>query len=162
MNNTTKLKIILEIIWWIVTCFVAALILFPILKTFDHYPFLNINIVFIIVFITWARYIFLLKHTFLAKMIWLKAILIAASIPLVFILVGGIHEFQVFLDEKGPEILFSEEYVKEPLSGSKELRLYAFLRKETLFFGVGSVITAIIFPFRMLISIWRQINRGTV
>lgn len=160
--NTTQLKISLELLWWVVTFVIAFFVLFPITKAFHTYPFWWLNIIFIVVFITWSRYIFLLKHTFLAKRIWIKTILIVLSIPLIFILIGGINEFQVFLDEQGPEILFSNTYVKESLSGPRELSLFSYIRKETLFFGVGSVIAAVIFPCRMLVSIWRQLNRGTV
>jgi len=31
-----------------------------------------------------------------------------------------------------------------------------------IFFGVGGIITGIILPFRMIISLWRMRNKGTV
>jgi hypothetical protein len=37
-----------------------------------------------------------------------------------------------------------------------------YIRSEFLFFGVGSVIVSILLPFRMIISVWRTKNKGTV
>ncbi|MFT7450321.1 MAG: hypothetical protein ACI9VN_001038 [Patescibacteria group bacterium] len=35
-----------------------------------------------------------------------------------------------------------------------------FVKKEMMLFGIGSVVIAIIFPFRLLLSVWRFRNRG--
>ena len=73
MNREQSLHFRLEIIWWIFTLILAAGILYPILREVDDYPFLVINIIFVIVFVTFTRYIFLLKHTFLAKQQLIKS-----------------------------------------------------------------------------------------
>lgn len=156
MNKNASLQIGLELIWWIVTLLVVGLVIYPILSKLVDYPFTTINIIFIIVFITFARYIFLLKHTFLASRQWLKAVLMVLSIPLIFYLVNGINYFQTFLDEEGMEAIM------QGVELSKQRGLSNYIRSEVLLFGTGSVIVGIIFPIRLMLSIWRTHNRGTV
>ena len=152
--NTSKIK--LELIWWAFTGIIAFAVLFPILNKMSDYPFLIINIIFVIVFITFTRYIFLLKHTFLGKQQILKAALIFLSIPLTFYLISSLNYFQTILDEEGIETILSS--IPYENRGS----LAEYIRNEMIFFGVGSIITSILFPFRMIISIWRTHNKGTV
>ena len=115
-----------------------------------------INIIFIIVFITFTRYIFLLKHTFLAKQQVIKIAFVLISVPIVFILIHQINLFQTFLDEYGIEGLVGN------LPFGKRENIAKFIRAEMLFFGVGSVISAIILTFRLVVSVWRTRNKGTV
>ena len=156
MNRTVALNIRLEIIWWIFTLILIAGVLYPILAKIDDYPFLLINIIFIIVFVTFTRYIFLLKHTFLAKQQIIKIGIILISIPVIFMLINQINVFQTFLDENGIEGIVGD------LPFGKREQIAKFIRAEMLFFGVGSVIGSIILPFRLLISVWRTRNRGTI
>ena len=131
MNREQSLHFRLEIIWWIFTLILAGGILYPILKEVDDYPFLMINIIFVIVFITFTRYIFLLKHTFLAKQQLIKTAIVLISIPIIFMLVNEINLFQTFLDENGVEGLVGD------LPFGKRDNIAKFIRAEMLFFGVG-------------------------
>lgn len=157
-NPQLRLKLSLELVWWIATAIFAVLILFPILRVFDNYPFLFANILFIFIFITFTRYIFLLKNTFLARLTPVKLLLIAACLPLLFYLISEVYAFQMFLDEQGSQALLSPEYLSKEVPISRRSRLLSYIRTETLFFGVGSVITTIIMPFRMILSLWRTYN----
>ncbi len=156
MDNRTSAMWRLELLWWLLTVLVAVGLLFPILREIPNYPFLLLNLVFIIVLITFARYIFLLKHTFLAKRQKLKVVLLFLCIPLIFYLINGINYFQTFLDEQGVESFMSD------LPFESQAPLAEYIRTEMIFFGVGSLISAVMMPFRMLVSIWRLKNRGTV
>ncbi len=164
MNQQSKGKLLflLEFMWWIFTAIIVFAVLYPILSAFDQFPFLWQNILFIVVFITLTRYIFLLKHTFLAPYKVIKIIFFFASIPFVFFLVSQLHGFQVFLDEQGQEVLFGQPHVLNAIDPDDQINLMSYIRKEMLFFGVGSIIVAVLWPFRMLISVWRMMNRGTV
>ncbi|MEM8908949.1 MAG: hypothetical protein AAGD05_13975 [Bacteroidota bacterium] len=156
MDEKVALSIRLELFWWVFTLVVAFGVLYPILRTVSHYPFLLTNLVYIFVFITFTRYVFLLQHTFLAHKQVLKAIVIALSIPLIFYLISELNFFQTYLDEQGLEGFMGDiPYENRASIGS-------FIRNEMMLFGVGSIIIAIIFPFRMLLSLWRWKNRGTV
>ena len=71
-------------------------------------------------------------------------------------LINQINVFQTFLDENGIEGIVGD------LPFGKREQIAKFIRAEMLFFGVGSVIGSIILPFRLLISVWRTRNRGTI
>jgi len=151
------LKLQLEIVWWIVTAIVTFLIVYPILDNMVKFQFLYANILFIVIFITYSRFIFSLKHSFLAYWQWVKFTLIFLSIPLVFKLVEFIFDFQSFLDNEGLQSFSS--YFRDGISFKQQQNLLNYMKREYIFFGVGSVIVAIILPFRMLISFWRVYNK---
>lgn len=152
------LKLQLEIIWWIVTVIVTFLLVYPIINNMVDYQFLYSNILFVIIFITYTRYLFLLKHTFLAKAQVLKFVLIFASIPLVFKLVEYVFAYQDFLDTEGLNSF--DAYFKPGITAAAREQLLAYMSREFLFFGVGSVMAALILPFRLLISFWRVYNKS--
>ena len=156
MNQEQSLHFRLELIWWFFTLILAAGVLYPILREVNDYPFLMINTLFVIVFVTFTRYIFLLKHTFLAKQQRLKTGIILISVPIIFMLVNEINLFQTFLDENGFGGLVGD------LPFGRRESFAKFIRAEMLFFGVGSVISAIVLPIRLVISVWRTRNKGTV
>ncbi len=56
------------------------------------------------------------------------------------------------MDEQGLQTLF------ENFSATQNDKLSNYLKSETIFFAVGSIIVSTILPIRMLISIWRQYN----
>lgn len=144
----------LEIIWWLFTALLTLGILFPILSVVSDYHFLGVNVLFIVVFITLARYLFLLHLTFLSQQEWLKVVLVFVSPILVFLLVQEVNSFQTFVDEYGWEAVLGNL----PMNKLKSLASYT--HSELLFFGVGSAISAALIPFRMVFSIWRVRNKG--
>lgn len=157
MDKTIKWK--LELVWWLFTAVVCVAVLYPIISKVSGYEFLIPNIVFVTVFITATRHIFLLKHSLIANNKILKAILIVICIPIIAYLLQYITDFQTFLDnldETGWDTVFGDQ----SLAKQGEIRKY--MRAEMLFFGTGAIISAIVFPLRMILSIWRQWNRGTV
>ena len=156
-SDKKNLSLKLELLWWVFTGVVLIAVLFAILSSIEHYPFLYSNIFFVIVFITLARYLFLLRYTFLAERQKLKAVIVFASVPFIFYLVSQLNHFQTHLDEQG-----IEAFIGTGLSFETRNQLGSFIRNEMLFFGVGSVIVAILFPFRMMMSIWLLRNRGRV
>ena len=155
-NNKTKLQTRLELTWWIITIIAVIAVLFPIYKTKTDYPFYWSNILFIVSTITLSRYIFLLKHTFLAKRQWLKVLVAVACIPLFLYLMKELNFFQKIAGNIGLEEMFSH------LSLGGQTTMTTYVRTEMLFFGTASVITAGLMALRMIISFWRTHNRGTV
>ena len=157
MDEQTKLQIRLELIWWVVTVLIVAGVLFPIYNTLEQrsYPFWISNSVFIVVFITFSRYIFLIKHTFLAHKQWLKVTLAILCIPLFIYLLDEFSFFRAIADEIGLEELFDH------LSLKGQISMANYVKSEMLFFGAASIICSVFMPIRMLISFWRTHNRGT-
>ncbi len=152
LRSETLQKIWLELIWWVITGLVTTVILLPILKNTIDYPFLKINVFFIITLLTFFRYVFFLRFTFLKRLRWAKFILVFISIPLIFMLVNYLNHFLTHLDENSFDSF---------LIGRADPHLAGYIKSEMLLFGVGSVIISVILPFRMILSLWRQHNRGT-
>jgi len=156
MDKKKSLSIRLELVWWIATALMLMGVLFPIYKVEANYPFWITNILFILVSVTFTRYIFLLKHTFLARFQWGKVAIIILCIPLFIYMIKVMHQFQLYLDEIGLQDIFAH------LSYNGQEHMTKYVQAEMLFFGAASIIVTGLLPFRMLISYWRTLNRGTV
>ncbi len=156
MNKSKALKIALELLWWAITAIVVWVVLRPIHKAMYVWPFEWTNVMFVVVLLTLTRYMFLLKHTFISNQQVLKIALMLLMFPLTFILIERINEFLTFI----------EEQTWEPLTGhlptAQQPAIEDYIWGEMLFFGVGSALAAPAFAIRMMLSIWRTRNRGTV
>jgi heme/copper-type cytochrome/quinol oxidase subunit 2 len=138
-----KLKIQLELVWWVFSSIVLLFVTYPIFSTLKSYDFWISNILFVLIFVTYSRHIFFLKHSFLAQQQVFKFILIFASIPLIFKSVEWLFDYQHFIQTDGNEKLKTVNYISS----------------QYMFFAVATVISAIILPFRLLISYWRVYNK---
>lgn len=156
MSDSGKLTLQLEIVWWIFTLLVVLGVMYPILSNVPEYPFTFSNVLYIVVFITITRHIFLLKHSFLANAQWAKAIILLVTVPFVFYLVTELHHFQTYLDDYSADAFLGN--LSEPL----RTELESYIRNEMILFGTGSIIAACILPFRLIISLWRWKNGGNV
>lgn len=145
-----------EWIWWIFTALIVILVMLPVWLDVPKFPFTLENIIFIILFITFSRYIFFLPISLIARRKWIKVFIIAVSVICFFVMSTALSDFRNFLDEKGLQTLVSHLHVSE------QTRVINYMKDEMIFFGVGSIITGIILPFRMIISLWRMRNKGTV
>lgn len=154
-NILELLKI--EGIWWLITAVIVLLLMTPIYTGLGmKYPFYTSNIAFIVIFITFTRYMFLLRFTFFSHIIWIKAILIFLPIPIFIYFIDSLYNFQRFLDEDRLNSIMKGLHVNQQYSLAK------YIRYEMLFFGTGAMVTVIMMPIRMIVSIWRVRNRGTV
>jgi hypothetical protein len=152
MNSTSALRLRIELAWWLITLLVASLILLPILLYLPDYKFLWPNLAFIIIFVTLVRYIFQLRYSFLAPLRNFKVAVIFACFITSFLLIQEINLFQTYLDENGMEAVVG--------SLSKDLQgpMMSYIHSEMLLFGVGAVISCLILPLRLILSIWRRWN----
>ena len=146
----------LELVWWLFTAILAAGIVYPILNRIDSYPFLLTNVMHVIIFVTFTRYIFLLQYTFLAYRTYWKSGLIVLCIPLFFYQISDMNTFQAYMGEEGLETFMPN------LDYPEQESLGKYIRNEMVLFGTGSTITIVLLPFRLILSIWRGLNRGTV
>ena len=156
MNKRQTLTLWLEIIWWILTAVVVFAVLYPIHKAMYVQPYQGWNIAFIITTVTLARYIFLIEHTFFARMQEVKVALLLLMFPLTFVMVNELSTFMLFI----------EEHTWDPFTGhlpaADKKAIETYIWTEMLLFGVGSCITPPAFAARLMLSIWRTRNRGTV
>jgi hypothetical protein len=150
MNEQRRLKIKLELMWWVFTLILVIAILAPIYINKLTFPFYTTNATYIVLFVTVTRYIFLLKHTWLLRMKWLKIGIVGASLILIFVLSTSMIEFNNYIEEIGLQKIVND------LSVEKQYPMIRYIQREMIFFGVGSVVAMIVFPARMLISLRRM------
>ncbi|HQU59067.1 MAG: hypothetical protein KDD02_01440 [Phaeodactylibacter sp.] len=155
-STTMGRKAQLELFFWIFTAVITVAVLLPILTAVDHYPFLFVNIVYIVAAITVTRYLFLLPHTFLARQQQLKVVFFFLFLPFLFYLIQELNHFQVYLDEEGLDSVVGK------LAYEHRNNMVDYIRSEMILFGVMAIIGSIALPLRLLISVWRMRNRGTV
>lgn len=156
MKPLQSQKAIAELLWWIFTLLVIAIVLFPIWDNDIDFPFYFQNALLVALFITFTRYIFLLPLTFIARMKWIKVAIIAVAAIFFFVMTTALGDFRSFMDEKGLQSLTDHLHVKQQTS------IIEYIKDEMIFFGVGSIITGLILPARMIMSLWRMRNEGTV
>jgi len=149
-------KVQIEILWWAITAIVIVLVMFPIwTEVGTDFRYNTSNIMSIFIFMVYTRLLFVLRHTYISNSALMKIIFLLLSIPLFVYFMNAINEFQTFVDENGDTALLP--YYDESVSS-----LTKYIRYEYLFFTVAAIITVVMIPFRMILSLWRTRNRGTV
>jgi len=156
MHPVQKNKALVEVIWWVFTAVVIFIILLPIKENVKAFPFYFQNTLLIVAFITFSRHIFFLNLSFIARKKWIKVAIIAGATIFFFVLTTALSDFRNFMDEQGLQTLVDHLHV------SKQTSIIKYIKTEMLFFGVGSIITGILLPIRMIISLWRMRNSNTV
>jgi hypothetical protein len=156
-TQSTKIKVQIELISWLITALITGIAIMPLIGQFTDNQFIASNVLFIIIFITYFRHIFLLKYTFLANLQKLKVLLIFLSIPIIFFLVETFMVFQDFLDNDG--LISFYDYFRKDITESEVGKTLNYMRREYLFFAIGSIICVTVLPFRLLISYWRVYNK---
>lgn len=150
-----KDKVLFEVVWWIITAVILSVVMFPIWKDFPQFPFNITNIIYVVCFITFTRYAFFLKHTFMATWQNGKIAFVLCVFAISGILMVQLQDFNVWYDNGDPDILLKtvkKEHVRP--------NLLEYIRTEYLFFAVASSISAFLLAGRLLVSVWRLKNRG--
>ncbi|MBK8700626.1 MAG: hypothetical protein IPN29_14285 [Saprospiraceae bacterium] len=148
-----KWKWFAEIVFLAIAIALAVAVMRPIHDYFGHnFDYYVSNYIFIVLFLTYSRYLFLLKYTPFSHNLWIKLIMLFASIPLLLWLVDDTYDFRRILDETGLEPLINSTNLDTKLNIAK------YTKYEYLFFSTGAIITLIMLPFRMMVSIWRVKN----
>jgi len=152
MEKRTSLLILLELVWWIATAIITIGVLFPIWQSTVDYPFWTINIIAIVAAITITRYIFLTDFTFLAKWKYFKVALVSITLPIVFLLIQNLSDFQAYLDEEGLD------HILKNLNSADRASMFSYIRSQMLFFGTASIIAGIVMPIKLTKSVWKNFN----
>lgn len=148
------LKLSIEVISLLIIGVIALVVLFPIYSAGVGYPFYKANILFLVIFFTAVRYIFLMKYTPFSHNGVIKTAMVFICIPIIGLVVDRLFEFQKYLDEVGLQNLVDQlEYVEQT-------SMIRYMRTEMLFFGAAALVSAIILPFRLIRSIWTVKNRN--
>ena len=156
-----QLQIYLESIWWVVTLIVAYLDMKPIIDNLSmDYSFFWWNFIYIVFFITYTRYAFLLKHTFIANWTKAKIFLFFLSVPYFFFGIESVTNFKSYWDNEGLTEITS--ILKNPLSELEKGNLFEYIQTETMLFGIGALMAGFLMALRMGLSLWRERNTNTI
>lgn len=156
-------KLLMELVWWVLTGIVVWLVTRPLWSEFIRYEYIHYLILFMVIFITYTRYLFLLKYTFLSHFQVGKFILIFASIPLAFYLIGLFFNYQDFLERQSEGMEEYRIYFRSDMTFDEHGEVLKYLSKVYSFFALSAVIVVVVAPFRLLLSFWRVYNKvGTV
>jgi hypothetical protein len=145
-----------ELLSILITVIFAGVLVWVINENIIRYDFVTINFLSIALFLTFSRYILLLKYTPFAFNAWVKVILLFSAIPLFFYFLDGIYEFLKMLDEEGIEPFVNSDNADFRWNFAK------FTKYQFLFFITATLCTLFMMPVRMIVSIWRVRNKGTV
>lgn len=156
MEKTLRYKLSLEAMWWLATAIIVGLVMYPILSATTRHPAPWQNIAYIVAAVTFSRYLFLLPTTLIAKNQRSKVIFMFICLPLIPVFWVWLTEFRSFIDERNVEDLLPD-VMPEDHAG-----LLGYLNSEMIFFCMAAIISAILLPIRLVISLWRTYNRGTV
>lgn len=152
MEKRTNLLILLELVWWVVTAVITIGVLYPIWQSTIDYPFWRINIIAIVSAITITRYIFLTDFTFISKWKYFKVGLVSITLPIVFLLIQNLSDFQAYLDEEGLD------HVLKNIAASDRDSMFSYIRSQMLFFGTASIIAGVVMPIKLTKSVWKNFN----
>jgi len=147
----------LEFIWWLITAVIIVLVMFPIWSAVGtDFQYHTSNILAIFILVTYTRLIFVLRHSLIARRTGYKALFIILSIPLFVYFTDRLNDFKIFVDDNGYSALLPDQIAVDAVN------ITQYVRYEYIFFSVAALMVVIMVPFRMLLSIWRTRNRGTV
>lgn len=131
-----------------------CLVMAPIyLSVQEDFLFYIENILFIVIFLTFARVIFLTKFHWFDHMTSVKTILIFIVIPILLYLVDNIMDFQTYVDDYGVNAFL------EKLPAENQLKLGKYIKSEYIFFWTAAMISCVTLPIKMIRSIWRMKNK---
>ena len=123
------------------------------------YPFAVENTVFVLLVVTYLRYMLLLRYTWLADPLWAKITVLFLTPELLLWAIFSVNKFQRFYDEQGSDTLLP---LMKPASVEAQMQTLFYIKNEMMFFGIASIVLiAAMFPF-MIAAIWRKYNRGSV
>ena len=146
--------ITIELIWWMITAIIAFAVVYPINNAGVNWVFQTWNIIFVVLLVTFARHIFLLRFSLIGRRQIFKAVLMVLMIALTCSLISNLNSVMNYV----------EENTWQPLTGqllpAKQRGMEDYIWTEMLFFGVGCVVSAPLFAGRLFMSIWKQHNSG--
>ncbi|MEM8585569.1 MAG: hypothetical protein AAGF87_14925 [Bacteroidota bacterium] len=139
-----------ELLWWAFTLVLICLIVGPIYLNLPDFPYIIPNIIAIAVAVTFTRYVFLLRVSWLdGRYVWM-ALMVFAAIPICFYVGQYLNYFTTTLDNEGPDV-----WVKG-LSLNRGKAFMNYLETEYYLFGVWAILAGVVMPFRFIYQIWKD------
>ncbi len=152
-NQKYSFNLKFELLFFLLAAVLAAILIMPIIRADIGFPFLIKNITVIVLAVLLFKHVFFLKYTWLNNFQKIKIALIPLSIPLIVFLFRLLNGFTTYIDE----IPLGDLMQDIPFEEQRTLSNY--IRIEYVTMSVMAIIAALIFPFRLLVNIWREVNR---
>jgi glucan phosphoethanolaminetransferase (alkaline phosphatase superfamily) len=157
MLKEVKSKLLaIETISLLMTAIVVVVVMYPIWTQFPEYSFNWTNIIYILAFLTFTRYTFLLRYTFVATQQNIKIGFILLTLIIILGLVTQIQDFNVWIDAGDPDRLMPN------VPQSKRDALLKYIKSEFMFFAVGAIVASVFLSGRLMMSVWRTRNKEGV
>ena len=155
-KNINAKLLAIEGISLLMTAVVVGVVMYPIWTQFPEFKFQWTNVLYIVAFLTFTRYTFLLRYTFLARAQNVKIGFILLTLMIVLGLTTQIQDFNVWIDAGDPERLMPLVPI------SKRDGLLSYIKSEFLFFAVGAIVASVFLAGRLMQSVWRTRNKEGV
>ncbi|MDZ7879297.1 MAG: hypothetical protein U5L45_16565 [Saprospiraceae bacterium] len=155
-KNIDSKLLAIEGISLLMIAIVVGVVMYPIWTQFPEFKFQWTNVVYIVAFLTFTRYTFLLRYTFLARQQNVKIGFILFTLIIILGLVTQIQDFNVWIDAGDPERLMPLVPI------SKRDGLLSYIKSEFLFFAVGAIVASLFLSGRLMQSVWRTRNKEGV
>ena len=156
MTNNTEKHWVAEILWWIITLIICSLVLLPISVHEVPFQFIGFNVLYVIVGMTWCRYLLFFNSHPLAYSRIFKILLIFVAPLFFFPMLEGIHAFLEFNDREGLQSILSH------LSFKKQVWLMRYIRSEYLFFSFMSFLGSFALIIKMIRAFWKQYKYNVI
>jgi hypothetical protein len=157
MLKEVKTKLLaIEAISLLMTAIVVVAVMYPIWTQFPEFSFNWTNIVYILAFLTFTRYTFLLRYTFVATQQNIKIGFILLTLIIILGLMTQIQDFNVWIDAGDPDRLMPN------VPQSKRDALLKYIKSEFMFFAVGAIVASVFLSGRLMMSVWRTRNKEGV
>ncbi len=142
----------LEFLFLLLGACLAGFLVLPIVHARIDFPFIWYNVIFSFAAVILFKHVFLLHHTWLNHFQKLKIALIPLSVPIIFTFIRMLNGFTTHIDE----VAIADSFAHLPIE--RRQFFTAYIKTEYIAVAVTAIAGAILFPFRLLINIWREVN----
>ncbi len=148
----TGLSFFSELLWGLLIIIFTAIVILPLYEVLDA-SFLRVNLLLILLFAVLFRYTIFLNQIPYLKPMWVRFILVIASIIIFFQIFKQIQDFFELFDthdinfflRKDKTVTLAPEIIQDK---------FAYFKKEFVFFATGSLIVIAAFSLRTIASFW--------
>lgn len=151
MTRIDQLHWFRELLWWIFTIIVAVAVILP-AGGFIRFDFLWVNILYVVVTVTFIRYIVFLNHVPYLKGFWVRVALLVISMVVFWQFMRQIQDFLYAIDNYTISAFLTKDVMFE--TNEHISNIYQYFKKEYIVFSTASEMLIIILVFRLVYSFW--------
>lgn len=148
-----------QLVWWLRILFPLFFLLFcilalvPIYLDYPQFEFWQSNLFFMLIFGVSLYWLFFHRFSLLVRYKWFKVAVVLAMPYLLVQIYNTIATFNMYVDQN----YFLDQLFQLPYQRQKWLAQY--IRREYLFTGVATFLTALMLLFHFIRLLWFQINK---